>query len=474
MFASCKFALCMTTFARQRIEKIIIMMKSLFPKNEPVTNSAMMLIHVDNWSKDEHTPNTIGKLFPSPRVFEAYLQKTFSPLIFVISSDHKIGVSESRNKLVQTLSNYPFVSYVKLSDDDDEGVNMNKYVEILKRVNPRTPSVIEGVSTLRRFNVNHDSESIIQTCIKNDYLLTKDHKVLDSIGKFSKGVIWTLIIHKSILSAIPFLTLTSFEDSFFRYMLYEYCRIKGIHYVNVPDVVYVYHGASGNANNYGKKITASDLKPYDDLYSSWTDGDDRINYAQMLKFVFPFIYVVPYFNQATKTVDRCSTLKDLENSIVDFKSFRSKFVPNPSDILFNKKLAYVLRDPPVITDADIYYSVITQYNVLNKELRYINTNPRADDFEPETLENIMKKYPPENNGVVINCYNMFNGLTGSVVDKSIFGNSYISDDYDFYVKYSVRGTESETVMSNFILFSLLKKPVNNHVFVKKMMMDTHI
>lgn len=451
----------MTTFAQQRIERIIIMMKSLFPKKENV-GGASVLIHVDNWSSSiEFQPNTIGKLFTSPQVFEQYLRHTFSENIYVIHSTSKLGVSESRNKLINTVN----ATYVKLSDDDDESVSMQKYMNILARHDDDI-CIIEGTSTFKRPNNNSDIPAVIQTCIKNDYLLSADNKYLDSIGKFSKGVVWTIIAHKSILSEIPFLPLTSFEDSFFRYMLYEYSRIKHIPYYNIGDVVYIYHGASGNANNYTKRITADDLKLYDSLYRSWCGK--AINYAQMLRFVFPFIYVIPFYNKETKAFEKCNTIKDLMISIVDFPSFRCKF-GNVNDIIFNQKLQKMMQSTD-ISDVDLYYSLITQYNIMYKFLRYVNTNPPSSTYEEMTYVNIMNKYPIENNELVLECYNKFNELRNDVVHQS----SFVGDDFDFYMKYVINGNETDMVMSNVILFNLLKKPVNNMVYVKKMNRNTLI
>lgn len=461
-----KFAICMTTFANQRIEYIVNMMKSLFPGGIDEGFHHALVIHVDNWSDEEHLVATIGKLFTSPQVFEAYLQHTYSKNVVVITSPRRIGVSESRNKLVKyVVEQLPTVKYVKFSDDDDESVPMRVYDDLL--MGSDDVCVIEGTSTLKRVNNCPDHNSIIQTCIKNDYLLTSDFKILDSIGKFSKGVVWTLIMHVDVAKEIPFLPLTSFEDSFFRYMLYEYCRIKKVKYINIPDVVYVYHGASGNANNYGRKITGNDLNKYDELYMKWCG--EKIDYAQMLKFVFPFIYTVQYIDKNRGTAERCKTVRQLSNSIVDFQSFRSKFIPDVNDPMFNQKLNKMLKYPESIRDTDIYYSTITQYNLMHKQLRYVNLLKESDEskYEPKTLKNMMEKYPPKNNESVIDCYNKFGQLTGEVVRESIFHTSYIGDDYDYYNKYVINGIESDVVMSNNILFLLLKKSVNSNVFVKK-------
>ena len=470
------------------MEKITTMMKSLFPIKYD-SNDFIVIIHVDNWQiNDESNDNNeihsysgnnsnvisndkhdiIKEMFIKPNEFENHLRDTFSDNIIVIHSNQKIGVSESRNKLINFVKDsIPTISYIKLSDDDDESVPILNYIHIIEKYDPDFSKVcvIEGTSTLKRVNKCFD-ESIIQTCIKNDYLLTKDLKILDSIGKFSKGVIWSLIIHKSILYKIPFLTLTSFEDSFFRYMLYEYCRINKIQYIYTDNLMYIYHGASGNANNYVRKITASDLDIYDKLYMEWTMGE-KINYIQLLKFVFPFIHVIPYFNKENNKIERCTTIKNLSESIVDFRSFGSKILPNTNNILFNNRLDKLLRNPDKITDTDIYYSVITQYNIIFKELRYINYSPDENIYEKKTLENIMKKYPPENNEKVINCYNTFNSLTNLPVRSSILLMSGIDNDFNFFNKYSINGLETDQIISNFILFSLIKKHINNTIQVRK-------
>ena len=142
-------------------------------------------------------------------------------------------------------------------------------------------------------------------------------------------------------------------------------------------------------------------------------------------------------------------------------------MPNTNNILFNNRLDKLLRNPDKITDTDIYYSLITQYNIIFKELRYINHSPDENIYEKKTLENIMKKYPPENNEKVINCYNTFNSLTNSPVRSSILLMSGIDNDFNFFNKYSINGLETDQIISNFILFSLIKKPINNTIQVRK-------
>lgn len=443
-------AVCITTFYKN--DKIHNLLKSLHPKKNENSN-LYTIIHIDN-NKDNYDE------FINDELVEKY-----NDYSIVLTSDEKIGVSASRNKIIEYIStNLPNIKYIKLSDDDDESIPIDEYYNILKIYNSSLTNimVIEGTSTLKRRNNNCNTNNIVNICCENDYLLSNDYSTLYSIGKFSRGVIWTLILHIDILKQIPFIKLTSYEDTMFRYMLYEYCRIYKLKYIYIPDIMYIYYGSSGTANDYSIKISAESLSTYDSIYKAWTNKS--LNYIQLLKFTFPFIHGIPYVDE-TGNINKCKTINDLHNSVIDFNSFKP-FISTQSKQQFsniNNKITNALRVID-ISELDIYYMYITQYIAKRKEYRYINNIYTANNnYNNITVNNIMKKYPVKNNNRNMNILNKFISLNNDKVTKSIL----INDDYDYYIKYSMYGTIDEDILSNEILLTLFTN--NNNICISNNM-----
>ena len=269
---------CITTYAQRDINLLFKCIDSLHIDD---TNDAALLIHIDNYidpNEYEYSENMVGYWHAHHHFIDEIVLKYNTIAFIPLVTDHRINVSESRNKLMRACKKYYDGAFVRFIDDDDISEPSIKITNMIRQ-QLKLDDSIKIIKTLMMTMIRDDVKSIpkygdksnsksgdksnsisnaksgddksnsITNSITNSISNAKSGDKSNSKSSFPLFVFkdcHTTIFHTS-LTMIEFPDFIPNEDLMWNYFLFLYCLENNIR-VKVVDKV-TYH-ITGHSNSW--------------------------------------------------------------------------------------------------------------------------------------------------------------------------------------------------------------------------------
>ena len=244
---------CITTYAQRDINLLFKCIDSLHIDD---TNDAALLIHIDNYidpNEYEYSENMVGYWHAHHHFIDEIVLKYNTIAFIPLVTDHRINVSESRNKLMRACKKYYDGAFVRFIDDDDISEPSIKITNMIRQ-QLKLDDSIKIIKTLMMTMIRDDVKSIPKYGDKSnsksgDKSNSKSGDKSNSKSSFPLFVFkdcHTTIFHTS-LTMIEFPDFIPNEDLMWNYFLFLYCLENNIR-VKVVDKV-TYH-ITGHSNSW--------------------------------------------------------------------------------------------------------------------------------------------------------------------------------------------------------------------------------
>ena len=261
---------CITTYAQRDINLLFKCIDSLHIDD---TNDAALLIHIDNYidpNEYEYSENMVGYWHAHHHFIDEIVLKYNTIAFIPLVTDHRINVSESRNKLMRACKKYYDGAFVRFIDDDDISEPSIKITNMIRQ-QLKLDNSIKIIKTLMMTMIRDDVKSIPKygdksnaksgdksNTISNAKSGDKSNSITNaksgddksnsksSFPLFVFKDCHTTIFHTS-LTMIEFPDFIPNEDLMWNYFLFLYCLENNIR-VKVVDKV-TYH-ITGHSNSW--------------------------------------------------------------------------------------------------------------------------------------------------------------------------------------------------------------------------------
>ena len=150
---------CITTYAQRDINLLFKCIDSLHIDD---TNDAALLIHIDNYidpNEYEYSENMVGYWHAHHHFIDEIVLKYNTIAFIPLVTDHRINVSESRNKLMRACKKYYDGAFVRFIDDDDISEPSIKITNMIRR-QLKLDNSIKIIKTLMMTMIRDDVKSI--------------------------------------------------------------------------------------------------------------------------------------------------------------------------------------------------------------------------------------------------------------------------------------------------------------------------
>ena len=260
---------CITTYAQRDINLLFKCIDSLHIDD---TNDAALLIHIDNYidpNEYEYSENMVGYWHAHHHFIDEIVLKYNTIAFIPLVTDHRINVSESRNKLMRACKKYYDGAFVRFIDDDDisepsikitnmirQQLKLDNSIKIIKTL--MMTMIRDDVKSIPKYGDKSNSKSGDKSNSKsgdksnsksNSITNSKSGDKSNSKSSFPLFVFkdcHTTIFHTS-LTMIEFPDFIPNEDLMWNYFLFLYCLENNIR-VKVVDKV-TYH-ITGHSNSW--------------------------------------------------------------------------------------------------------------------------------------------------------------------------------------------------------------------------------
>ena len=240
---------CITTYAQRDINLLFKCIDSLHIDD---TNDAALLIHIDNYidpNEYEYSENMVGYWHAHHHFIDEIVLKYNTIAFIPLVTDHRINVSESRNKLMRACKKYYDGAFVRFIDDDDISEPSIKITNMIRQ-QLKLDNSIKIIKTLMMTMIRDDVKSIPKYGDKSNSISNaKSGDKSNTKSSFPLFVFkdcHTTIFHTS-LTMIEFPDFIPNEDLMWNYFLFLYCLENNIR-VKVVDKV-TYH-ITGHSNSW--------------------------------------------------------------------------------------------------------------------------------------------------------------------------------------------------------------------------------
>ena len=282
---------CITTYAQRDINLLFKCIDSLHIDD---TNDAALLIHIDNYidpNEYEYSENMVG-YWHAHHHFISEIVLKYNTIAFIpLVTDHRINVSESRNKLMRACKKYYDGAFVRFIDDDDISEPSIKITNMIRQ-QLKLDNSIKIIKTLMMTMIRDDVKSIPKYGDKSNAKSgdksnsisnaksgdDKSNSITNSISNAKSGDnsntkssfplfvfkdCHTTIFHTS-LTMIEFPDFIPNEDLMWNYFLFLYCLENNIRVKVVDKVTYPITGHSNSWIDDSKlDITPEKFKRYE-------------------------------------------------------------------------------------------------------------------------------------------------------------------------------------------------------------------
>lgn len=290
---------CITTYAQRDINLLFKCIDSLHIDD---TNDAALLIHIDNYidpNEYEYSENMVGYWHAHHHFIDEIVLKYNTIAFIPLVTDHRINVSESRNKLMRACKKYYDGAFVRFIDDDDISEPSIKITNMIRQ-QLKLDNSIKIIKTLMMTMIRDDVKSIPKYGDKsnaksgdksnsisnaksgddksNSITNTKPNSITNLITNAKSGDksntkssfplfvfkdCHTTIFHTS-LTMIEFPDFIPNEDLMWNYFLFLYCLENNIRVKVVGKVTYHITGHSNSWIDDSKlDITPEKFKCYE-------------------------------------------------------------------------------------------------------------------------------------------------------------------------------------------------------------------
>ena len=150
---------CITTYAQRDINLLFKCIDSLHIDD---TNDAALLIHIDNYidpNEYEYSENMVGYWHAHHHFIDEIVLKYNTIAFIPLVTDHRINVSESRNKLMRACKKYYDGAFVRFIDDDDISEPSIKITNMIRQ-QLKLDDSIKIIKTLMMTMIRDDVKSI--------------------------------------------------------------------------------------------------------------------------------------------------------------------------------------------------------------------------------------------------------------------------------------------------------------------------
>ena len=150
---------CITTYAQRDINLLFKCIDSLHIDD---TNDAALLIHIDNYidpNEYEYRENMVGYWHAHHHFIDEIVLKYNTIAFIPLVTDHRINVSESRNKLMRACKKYYDGAFVRFIDDDDISEPSIKITNMIRQ-QLKLDNSIKIIKTLMTTMIRDDVKSI--------------------------------------------------------------------------------------------------------------------------------------------------------------------------------------------------------------------------------------------------------------------------------------------------------------------------
>ena len=150
---------CITTYAQRDINLLFKCIDSLHIDD---TNDAALLIHIDNYidpNEYEYSENMVGYWHAHHHFIDEIVLKYNTIAFIPLVTDHRINVSESRNKLMRACKKYYDGAFVRFIDDDDISEPSIKITNMIRQ-QLKLDDSIKIIKTLMTTMIRDDVKSI--------------------------------------------------------------------------------------------------------------------------------------------------------------------------------------------------------------------------------------------------------------------------------------------------------------------------
>ena len=150
---------CITTYAQRDINLLFKCIDSLHIDD---TNDAALLIHIDNYidpNEYEYSENMVGYWHAHHHFIDEIVLKYNTIAFIPLVTDHRINVSESRNKLMRACKKYYDGAFVRFIDDDDISEPSIKITNMIRQ-QLKLDNSIKIIKTLMTTMIRDDVKSI--------------------------------------------------------------------------------------------------------------------------------------------------------------------------------------------------------------------------------------------------------------------------------------------------------------------------
>ena len=236
---------CITTYAQRDINLLFKCIDSLHIDD---TNDAALLIHIDNYidpNEYEYSENMVGYWHAHHHFIDEIVLKYNTIAFIPLVTDHRINVSESRNKLMRACKKYYDGAFVRFIDDDDISEPSIKITNMIRQ-QLKLDNSIKIIKTLMTTMIRDDVKSIPKYGDKSNSKSGDKSNTKSSFPLFVFKDCHTTIFHTS-LTMIEFPDFIPNEDLMWNYFLFLYCLENNIR-VKVVDKV-TYH-ITGHSNSW--------------------------------------------------------------------------------------------------------------------------------------------------------------------------------------------------------------------------------
>ena len=272
---------CITTYAQRDINLLFKCIDSLHIDD---TNDAALLIHIDNYidpNEYEYSENMVGYWHAHHHFIDEIVLKYNTIAFIPLVTDHRINVSESRNKLMRACKKYYDGAFVRFIDDDDisepsikitnmirQQLKLDDSIKIIKtlmmtmirddvksipKYGDKSNSISNAKSGDKSNSISNaksgDKSNSITNAKSNSIINSKSGDKSNTKSSFPLFVFkdcHTTIFHTS-LTMIEFPDFIPNEDLMWNYFLFLYCLENNIR-VKVVDKV-TYH-ITGHSNSW--------------------------------------------------------------------------------------------------------------------------------------------------------------------------------------------------------------------------------
>ena len=268
---------CITTYAQRDINLLFKCIDSLHIDD---TNDAALLIHIDNYidpNEYEYSENMVGYWHAHHHFIDEIVLKYNTIAFIPLVTDHRINVSESRNKLMRACKKYYDGAFVRFIDDDDisepsikitnmirQQLKLDNSIKIIKtlmmtmirddvksipKYGDKSNSKSNSITNSKSNAKSGDKSNSITNAKSNSIINSKSGDKSNTKSSFPLFVFkdcHTTIFHTS-LTMIEFPDFIPNEDLMWNYFLFLYCLENNIR-VKVVDKV-TYH-ITGHSNSW--------------------------------------------------------------------------------------------------------------------------------------------------------------------------------------------------------------------------------